>query len=194
MKIDKDGCFVDDGKSWIYVGADINDKNWSKVGKTKNKLSTRSTSSQNPRYVIYFAFQIKHGSIHEIEEHLLSELETEYEGIDHFSTGEKSECFVCNPDDMKNYLMWFIENYYPSSVYYANGTHGGPIHYRCDRELERYFTEPNRKLPKTASKASRNFSAGNNEYDDFNEDDEEFDSNHPDFINDYKIQWTYLKK
>lgn len=192
MKIYNDGRFVDEGLNWIYIGADINNKNWSKVGKTKNRLSTRSTSSQNPGYFIFCAFQIKHGSIHEMESKLIGDLEKVYQRISHFSTGEPSEWFVCNPVDMKYAVISFIENKFGSAVYYANDTHGGPVNYSSDPSIERYFSDPSMQKPQLAPKLSRHFFAGNNEpVDFFNGDEAEFDSNHPDYINDYKTQWIY---
>jgi hypothetical protein len=53
QKYDNDNNIVDDGKNWIYIGADIHNTDIAKVGLTKNKLASRSTSSHNPGYIVY---------------------------------------------------------------------------------------------------------------------------------------------
>lgn len=206
MKIDENGRFVkvDSGLNWIYIGADVNNKNWSKVGKTTKKLSTRSTGTQNPGYVLFCGFQIKRDfSVHDIEEYLKEELAKYYETVDHYSTGELSEFFVCNPLEMRDAVMGMILNRFPSSVEYddeinihmPNGCEV-PVYYSCDIELENYFRGWSKAPPSSASANSRNFITRSNaqpEFQDGSSDDcVEFDANHPDFINDYKIQSIYL--
>ncbi|MGJ7261953.1 hypothetical protein [Morganella morganii] len=126
--------------NWIYVGADINNHRWSKIGKTTVGLHTRHTSSQNPGYFIYTAYNIIDGNVHAIEERLLNYIES-LEGVErqnHISTGSKSECFFVNPFIMNGWVEYFIERYYPSSVYYENLING-LSHYQCPEDVYRSF-------------------------------------------------------
>jgi len=124
---------------WIYVGGDIENINWSKIGMTENGLDTRHRSSQNPSYFIYAAFNIVRGNVKKIEADLLDYLEDDcvLKRIDHISTGSASECFRLNPDDMSNIVEGFIEDEYGSSVNYENHTHGGMSRFQCDDNLRR---------------------------------------------------------
>ncbi|MEA5377620.1 hypothetical protein [Vibrio parahaemolyticus] len=168
MKIDENGNFIEDTTNWIYVGADINKLDWSKIGKTKNELATRSTSSQNHTRLL------------------------------HYSTGNESEWFICKPDEMKNAVMYLVQENFGSSVYYDNSSfHMEPVYYSCGYELEQYFRGVAPLPNQVAPQVSRNFVTQNSMVNDSFEGDEEnsgFDANHPDFINDYKIQSLYLKR
>lgn len=118
--------------NWIYIGADINDHHWSKVGKTTRGLHTRHISSQNPGYFIYTAYNLVNGNVHEIERNLLNYLEFE-EGVErqyHFSTGSKSECFLINPLEMSWLVESFIERHYSSCVAYET-LYDGISRYQC---------------------------------------------------------------
>lgn len=119
--------------NWIYVGADIHDHQWSKVGKTTVGLHTRHTSSQRPGYFIFTAYNIISGDVHTIESNLLYYLEGLYpfDRQHHFSTGSKSECFRLNPQDMSSLVESFIEQYYRSSVNYESLT-SSLSRYQCD--------------------------------------------------------------
>ncbi len=88
--------------NWIYVGANINDHQWSKVGKTTRGLQNRHVSSQNPGFFIYTAYNIIDGDVHEIESNLLVYLESQpgVKRIRHLSTGSKSECFSVHPEEV----------------------------------------------------------------------------------------------
>jgi len=93
--------------------------------------------------------------------------------------------------------MDLIVNHFGSSVYYdSTSVDDYPVHYSCDAELERYFNGQCENPPRSASTKSRSFVTGNNLHPEFHDsaDDVEFDANHPDFINDYKIQSVYLKR
>ena len=125
---------------WIYIGADIGQNKWSKIGKTTCGLNTRHTSSQNPDYFIHTAFNIVNGNVHEIELTLLNYLESispDKRQI-HFSTGTKSECFRINPNEMERLVEAFIETRYSSCVTYE------PLfnrlsRYQCINEVYRVF-------------------------------------------------------
>lgn len=105
-------------KNWIYIGADIKQKTWSKIGKTTVGLETRHTSSQNPGYFIYTAYNIMNDDVDNIESNLLKHLEysCDYNREIHLSTGRKSECFSVNPYEMERIVESFIMTYYPLSV------------------------------------------------------------------------------
>ncbi|WP_414618480.1 hypothetical protein [Serratia liquefaciens] len=163
-------------ENWIYVGANINDHQWSKIGKTTIGLHTRHTSSQNPGYFIYTAYNIINGDVHEIEENLLNHVEC-LDGIvrqKHISTGSNSECFFVNPFEMSFLVESFIERNYPSSVYYD--LVDGLIRYQCDGRVYRYFdpyptptldipdwfNEPKTPLPENLNLSKSNYFPGNN--------------------------------
>jgi len=126
--------------NWIYVGADTNDHQWSKVGKTTLGLHTRHTSSQRPGYFIFTAYNITNGDVHKIESDLLNHLENmqDIERQNHFSTGSKSECFRLNPIEMSELVEFFIEQRYPSSVYYDNLTNS-LSRFQCIDSVYRLF-------------------------------------------------------
>ncbi|HCG7104089.1 TPA: hypothetical protein NJ322_005034 [Vibrio parahaemolyticus] len=127
-------------RNWIYIGADIERKNWSKIGMTTRGLDTRHTSSQNAGYFIYTAYNIISGDVHKIESELLDYIESQQdvERLRHFSTGSKSECFLINPSDMVNLVETFIERNYSSCVTYET-LFDGICRYQCDDSVFRMF-------------------------------------------------------
>lgn len=128
---------------WIYIGGDIYNRIWSKVGKTTNGLNTRHRSSQNPGYFIYTAFNIVQGNVHEIESRLLEYLSTkpDLERFVHFSTGNLSECFRIKPNQMTFLAEEFIDKYYCSCVTYENSLHGDMSRYQCRDDIFRYYDD-----------------------------------------------------
>ncbi|HCD4537500.1 TPA: hypothetical protein NBQ86_002512, partial [Enterobacter hormaechei] len=44
---------------WLYLGADIKDSGFAKVGLTMDDLSSRSYSSANPNYYLFCAFKCR---------------------------------------------------------------------------------------------------------------------------------------
>lgn len=118
---------------WIYIGADIFQKDFSKIGKTTVGLDIRHTSSQSPGYFIYAAYNIKSGNVHAIESELLRYLEFMLPGqrLPHFSTGSISECFWTNPNYMVGLVENFIEQNYGPSVTYENAQGGAMSRYQC---------------------------------------------------------------
>ncbi|WP_000063992.1 hypothetical protein [Vibrio mimicus] len=126
---------------WIYVGADINRPNWSKVGKTKKGLNTRHTSSQGPGYFIYTAYKIVNGNVGDIETDLIERYLDSECGIDrevHFSTGSKTECFLLNPDEMSGIVEYFLDRNYPGAVE-SESLFDGLRRYQCPYEVYRRF-------------------------------------------------------
>jgi hypothetical protein len=154
---------------WIYIGGDIYNRIWSKVGKTTNGLNTRHRSSQNPGYFIYTAFNIIRGNVHEIELSLLEYLDAEpdLERLIHFSTGNLSECFRLNPEQMTFLVEGFIENNYGSCVTYENSLHGGMSRYQCRDDIRRYYIDAKPQsfssIPQSNTLKSSNYFTGNQE-------------------------------
>ncbi|PLT22447.1 hypothetical protein [Psychrobacter sp. MES7-P7E] len=130
---------------WIYIGADIYRYEWSKIGKTTRGLNTRHTSSQNPGYFIYTAYNIVRGDVHEIETKLLNRVESIFSDrrLLHFSTGSKSECFFLNPNEITYVVEDFIEEQYSSCVFYEDLPHTPISRYQCDPHVYRMFEKSN---------------------------------------------------
>lgn len=158
-----------ESNDWIYVGGDIYNQTWSKVGKTTIGLNTRHTSSQNPGYFIYTAFNIIRGNVHEIESKLLDYLNAvpNLERLIHFSTGNLSECFRLNPEQMTFLVEDFIKNNYGSSVTYENSLHGDMSRYQCRDDIRRYYNESDHQsfsaIPQSNTLKSSNYFTGNQE-------------------------------
>lgn len=128
-------------ENWIYVGGDINNIYWSKIGKTTKNIIDRHRSSQSPGFFIYAAFQIVCGSVHEIEARLLNHLkwDLEFQPLTHFSTSGTSECFEVAPYKMADFAEDFIGRHFSSCVTFENALHGRMSRYQCDRDIVRYF-------------------------------------------------------
>lgn len=154
---------------WIYIGGDIYNRIWSKIGKTTNGLDTRHRSSQNPGYFIFTAFNIIRGNVHEIESNLLSYLDVQpgLERLIHFSTGNLSECFRLNPAQMTYLVEGFIGHRYGSCVTYENSLHGGMSRYECRPDICRYYDDsryqPINPVPQPNTLNSSNYFSGNQE-------------------------------
>ena len=128
--------------NWIYVGADLNNHQWSKVGKTTRGPHSRHTSSQRPGYFIYTAYEIIRGDVHEIESNLLAHLESQPEMTReiHFSTGNKSECFLAHPEDIASLVENFIKDNYASCVQHEF-LFDGICRFECDPQVYKIFTQ-----------------------------------------------------
>jgi hypothetical protein len=155
--------------SWIYVGGNIYDPIWSKVGKTTNGLNTRHRSSQNPGYFIYTAYNILRGSVHDIELYLLEQLarKARKEQLFHFSTGNPSECFRINPRQMAFLVEELIYARYSYCLTFENSTHGGMSRYECRKDISRYLddvaSKPSLSVPKANKLGSFDYFTGNQE-------------------------------
>ncbi|EGR2842062.1 hypothetical protein DBT73_RS13125 [Vibrio parahaemolyticus] len=162
--------------SWIYIGADCEKLEWSKVGKTTGKLETRHRSPQNPNYFIYAAFEIYDDKVHEIEEHIHDQLANyELDNIRHFTTGNQSECYRVNPDIMMGYVEEIIDRKYSSSVRYANDTHGGISHFLCNSDDCRWYRDGREEARTVYNFERRGNSAINRGYHAGNQDVHEID-------------------
>jgi len=148
---------------WIYVGADITKKCWSKIGKTKNGLSTRSSASQNPDYLIYGAFQIRAADkVDIIEIELIEEFTRHYERKLHVSSGKPSEVFICRPETMFDHAMAVIESEFGSHVYWeSNEFHEYPVHYICSPEVREVLDRNDVNICMDNQHISRRFVTGN---------------------------------
>lgn len=126
--------------NWIYIGADINRKTWSKIGRTTVGLQTRHVSSQNPGYFIYTAYNIMRDDVRDIESKLLEHLEYKcgYERQTHLSTGSKSECFSINPYEMEQVVESFLMACYPLSVEF-DPLYGGISRIQCEDSVYKTF-------------------------------------------------------
>lgn len=91
-------------KKWIYLGASATDIGFAKVGMTMGNLTTRSSSSENPRYFLFCAFKcidnITKTQLKAIETDALSYLESNFireDGLSkratHHESARLSECF-----------------------------------------------------------------------------------------------------
>lgn len=145
---------------WIYVGGDIYNRSWAKVGKTTNGLDTRHRSPQNPGYFIYAAFNLIRGNVHEIESNLLTHLSAmpDITRLVHFSTGNLSECFQLNPREMTSLVAMFLEDNYGSCFTYENYTHGDMSRYQCRVDIRRYYDE-SKNIPSTFTPQSNKLRA-----------------------------------
>ncbi len=154
---------------WIYIGGDIYNRTWSKVGKTTSGLDSRHRSSQCPGYFIYTAFNIVRGNVHEIESSLLRYLsaEPDLKRLVHFSTGNLSECFSLNPAQMAYIVEDFIERNYGSCVTYETSLHGGMSRYECRDDIRRYYDDSKQhsfsSIPQSNTLNSSNYFTGNQE-------------------------------
>lgn len=168
-------CDVNDSNNWIYIGADIYDINFSKVGKTTKGLDTRHTSSQRPGFFIYTAFNILNRNfcncdVHAIERDLLNYLvyDVGLRRIPHTSTGSSSECFFENPDLITGLVESFIENKYGSCVTYETQLHGWMSRYQCDEYTMRKYIKPVHSMdcfqsPSTFNLKKSDYFTGNQE-------------------------------
>ncbi|WEI20115.1 hypothetical protein PY247_10565 [Acinetobacter proteolyticus] len=89
---------------WLYLGADIGNPLFAKIGITKGDLSSRSYSSANPNYHIFCAFKFIHNiskeEIEAVESHVLSRMDSLFikpngtsTRMYHYESQAKSECY-----------------------------------------------------------------------------------------------------
>ncbi|WP_296208731.1 hypothetical protein [Psychrobacter sp. UBA3480] len=127
--------------NWIYIGADIYQRDYSKIGKTTVGPNIRHTSSQGPGFYIYTAYNIMNGDVSIIEKAILNYLDSmlPHPRASHVSTGSISECFWVNPYHVVGLVEHFIETNYPSSVTYESVQCGAMSRYQCpDNIYNRY--------------------------------------------------------
>lgn len=150
--------------NWIYIGADVSKPSVSKIGKTTNKLRTRSTSSHNPNYLIYAAFQIKKGvDLGPIELSIINYLWTDYSRIQHFSTGEYSEWFHTTPAVMLDAVVNKIIDDYGNLVQWNSGLYGKePQCYECDPVTKAAIDGKTPLMPIICHPIGRKFLTNNN--------------------------------
>ncbi|MFC4346130.1 hypothetical protein [Cupriavidus numazuensis] len=89
---------------WLYLGADILDKNFAKIGMTMGDLASRSYSSTRPSYYLFCAFKFKHNismqDVKRVENDVLLRIDCLHRNVDasskrmiHYESGQLSECF-----------------------------------------------------------------------------------------------------
>lgn len=119
--------------NWLYLGADIRDIGYAKIGLTMGDLSTRSSSPANPNYYIFCAFKCRSNitklQISEIEKNTLKHLESVFshdngstKRAPHADSGRMSECFY-DVDfievftELHNYIYDNYANYFNLAVF-----------------------------------------------------------------------------
>lgn len=91
-------------EKWLYLGADLRNSKYAKVGLTMGDLTSRSYSSTNPYYYIFCAFKCRHdiakSKLKSIEESALRYLDSVFinpdgstKRVPHAESGRMSECF-----------------------------------------------------------------------------------------------------
>ncbi|WP_148280145.1 hypothetical protein [Rubrivivax gelatinosus] len=89
---------------WLYLGADVVDKNFAKIGITMGDLASRSYSSSRPTYYLFCAFKFKCNvsaqEVKRVEVDVLSRIDGLHRNKDgsskrmvHCESGVPSECF-----------------------------------------------------------------------------------------------------
>lgn len=89
---------------WLYLGADITNPYWAKLGITLGDLRSRSYSSANPNYYIYCAFKFKHNvtkeQVRSVEWELLNKFDLIFQDgfgnparLRHYESKNLSECY-----------------------------------------------------------------------------------------------------
>lgn len=84
---------------WFYIGAELGNPSFAKVGITMGDMSSRSSYSGNPRFYLFCGFQCKHDTtqpqLRKIERDVLSYLDEMYpdKRARHHESQRLSECF-----------------------------------------------------------------------------------------------------
>ncbi|WP_281075303.1 hypothetical protein [Klebsiella quasivariicola] len=119
---------------WLYLGADLKDSGFAKVGLTMDDLTSRSYSSANPNYYLFCAFKcrddITRTEIESIELRALAYLERKFANEDgtsnrvcHAESGRLSECFnnINFTDFFISYHNYLFDNH--RNEFLVNGLH-----------------------------------------------------------------------
>ncbi|MBR7681738.1 MULTISPECIES: hypothetical protein [Acinetobacter calcoaceticus/baumannii complex] len=89
---------------WLYLGADITNHSWAKIGITTGDLRSRSYSSANPNYYIFCAFQFKYNvtidEMRKVEVDMLNMFDQDFlqmygdsRRLKHYESKTLSECY-----------------------------------------------------------------------------------------------------
>lgn len=89
---------------WLYLGADIENKGYAKIGITTGDLRSRSYSSANPNYYLFCAFKFRYNVpqnvLKQVESEILEKFDQDYTYHDgstkrkkHVESGYLSECY-----------------------------------------------------------------------------------------------------
>lgn len=111
-------------EKWLYLGANVRDIGFAKVGITMGDLTTRSSSSESPGYYLFCAFKCKYDitrpQLKSIEKNALIHLEGMFTYDDgstkrasHYESEHLSECFfdVDFTDFLYELHYYLHENY-----------------------------------------------------------------------------------
>lgn len=138
---------------WFYLGADLRNPNFAKVGITMGDLRSRSYSSANPNYYLFCAFQCDQSTdtkqLTDIENSALSYLDRVFawdngqtKRVRHMESQHLSECYYdINFDDffacLHDYLLDHHERYFQSVEYdYGEALHGYALSCEFNPRLE----------------------------------------------------------
>ena len=94
---------------WLYLGADIQNPSFAKIGITTGDLTSRSSSSGNPNYYIFCACKCRHdiseSKLKSIEQKVLIKFDKLYPNkrLRHAESRRMSECF--NEIDFFNFFL-----------------------------------------------------------------------------------------
>jgi len=132
-------------EKWVYLGADIRNPSYAKIGITMGDMRSRSYSSANPGFYLFCAFQCQESTtesqLREIEISALSYLDCMFthnngltKRVRHYESGRMSECYYdIEFTDFLQCLHTFLFNYH--ARHFSIGDFNGEGDY-----LNWYFT------------------------------------------------------
>ena len=127
---------------WLYLGADITNPHWAKLGITLGDLRSRSYSSANPNYYIFCAFKFNYNVTKEqvlfVEGQLLDKFDLIFKDVygtplrlRHYESGKLSECYwpinfsyfldTLHSELFHNYSNYFVIQSYENEIGYEDG-------------------------------------------------------------------------
>ena len=122
-------------RKWLYLGADISNREWVKIGITTGDLRSRSYSSANPNYYIFCAFQFNYNVTMKEMRRVELDMHNKFDRyfisqygssrrLNHFESGRPSECY-CPVDFLfvledLHYELFHNYSLYFSKIGYEN--------------------------------------------------------------------------
>lgn len=120
---------------WMYLGADITNPFWAKIGITAGDLRSRSYSSANPNYFIFCAFQFRYNitydEMRKVEMDMHNMFDNEFRHmyrnsrrLRHYESRRLSECY-CPVDfsfvfEKLHYVLFHNYSLYFEKIGYEN--------------------------------------------------------------------------
>ena len=99
-QMERDQINFESTENWIYLGADIRDNLYSKIGITTGNLQSRSYSSAMPNYYLFCAFKAEiptsKAQLEMVENDILANLDIQFGQqlrMRHAESGSLSECY-----------------------------------------------------------------------------------------------------